>query len=98
MLIQLHDPSKRHSYMRSVRIDSSMTFKEYALKATHNLNVNIPEEAFRSELVQSYIRQIDQVVTFYSLRLLVAPLVEMFILLDYQQFLEEHCGVRRTYL
>lgn len=75
-----------------------MTFKEYALKATRELDVNIPVEAFESDLAQSCLQQLDQVTLFYSLRLLVAPLVEMFILLDYQQYLEEHPQVKRTFL
>jgi len=75
-----------------------MTFKEYVLKATRGLEVNIPVEALESELVQSYLQQMDQVVTFYSLRLLVAPLVEMFILLDYLMFVEQHPQVSQAYL
>ena len=84
--------------MRSVKIDSQMGFKEYSLKAIRGLDVNIPEDMFDSESMQPYLNQLDRVVIFYALRLLMAPLVELFILLDYQQYLNEHCEVKHTYL
>lgn len=84
--------------MRSVKIDSTMNFEEYAHKATRGLDVNIPPEAYRSKWIEPYLNELDRVVVFYALRLLIAPLVELFILLDYQQYLSEHSHVKGTYL
>lgn len=84
--------------MRSVKINSEMIFKEYVAKATRDLDINIPDDVFDSFLVTNCLEQIDRVIIFYSLRLLVAPIVEYFILLDYQQYLSEHCQVKNTYL
>lgn len=75
-----------------------MTFAEYVAKATRDLEIHIPEAALKSELVRDCVKQIDRVVIFYSLRLLVAPIVEQFILMDYQQYLSEQPGVKRTHL
>lgn len=98
LLIDRFDPQKKHTGMRSVKIEPTMNFREYALKATRGLNVNIPEEMYESALVQPYLQQLERVVVFYSLRLLVGPLVEMFLLLDFQQYLSEQKGVKGAYL
>lgn len=87
--------------MRSVRIDSTMNFKEYALKATRNGNeirANIPEKELECDEVQELLKDCDRVVIYYSLRMLVAPIVEALILLDYEHFIAEQCGVKRTYV
>lgn len=99
MLVSKFDPEKRHKGMRAVKIDSDMTFQAYAQKATRNMHVNIPDEMFSDPvLVEPCLEQLERAVIFYSLRLLVAPLVEMFILLDFEQYLCEHSQVAATYL
>lgn len=97
-LINKFCPEKRHTAMRSVRISQQTSFKEYGLKATRDLNLQIPNEIYESEFVQPLLNEIDQVVLFYSLRLLIAPIVELFILMDYQQYLNERQDVKATYL
>ena len=84
--------------MRSVKIDKSTSFRDYVGKAIRGLGFDIPDEALECDLVKKWLEQLDRVVIYYSLRLLVAPLVELFILLDYQQYLSEQIGVKRTYL
>ncbi|KAK5637729.1 hypothetical protein RI129_000093 [Pyrocoelia pectoralis] len=100
-LILKHDPSKKHTGMRSVRIDSSMGFKQYGLKASRNgdtIWANIPDDGFDSEEIQPMLEECDRVVLYYSLRMLVAPIVEALILLDYEHYLAEQTGVKSTYV
>lgn len=100
-LILKHDPEKKHTGMRSVRINSKMDFKQYALKASRNgdtIWANIPDDGFESEEILPMLEECDRVVLYYSLRMLVAPIVEALILLDYEHYLAEQTGVKNTYV
>lgn len=98
LLIARYDPTKRHSAMRNVRITPNMTFQEYIQVATKDLDIRIPQEALDSQLVRECMQNVDRVVIFYCLRLLVAPLIEMLILLDYQQFVSENPVIKHVEL
>ncbi len=99
LLVSRFDPEKRHQGMRSVKIDFDMSFEEYARRATRDLQVNIPPEALADPvLVGPCLRQLELPVIFYAVRQLVAPLVELLLLLDFEQYLAEHSQVAATYL
>lgn len=83
----------RHKPLKKVRIDQNMTFKEYSLKALNGLDVGIPDEELDSDFVTQCLEDQKKVLIFYSLRLLIAPLVETLILLDFVGYLRER-GVR----
>jgi len=89
-LIERHQPNMRHTPMKSVRIDTDMTFLEYYHKAVRGMNIHIPEEELDSEYVKSCLAQFKRVLVFYSLRLLIAPLIESLILLDFISYLREN--------
>ena len=84
--------------MRNVKITTEITFKEYVAKATKGLDISIPESIFESNEINDFINQTDQVILFYSLRLLIAPLIELYILMDYRYYLCEQNPVKNTYL
>ncbi|XP_063221430.1 methyltransferase-like protein 25B [Bacillus rossius redtenbacheri] len=88
-IIVKHWPHLRHSGIRSIKHNNQMTFAQYCIAATERLNINIPVEDFSSEETLENLNQWKKVVTFYSLRLLLAPLVESIILLDRVQCLRE---------
>lgn len=50
----------------------------------------VPAEDLSSQQTQHYLRQHHRVVVFYTIRLLLAPLVETFILLDRAIYLDEY--------
>lgn len=61
----------------------------YCEVATSRLGIAIPDEDINSESTLKNLSEWKDVVRFYSLRLLLAPLVETIILLDRLIFLEE---------
>ncbi|KAH9413752.1 Ribosomal RNA adenine dimethylase domain-containing protein 1 [Dermatophagoides pteronyssinus] len=98
VLLERYAPEKRYQSMRNVKITTEITFKEYVTKATKGLNISIPESIFESNEINDFINQTDQVILFYSLRLLIAPLIELYILMDYRHYLCEQNPVKNTYL
>lgn len=84
--------------MKNVKVHSKMTFEQYVEKAIKGLNICIPDAAFQSNSLQLNLNQIDRVFIFYSLRLLIAPIVELFILLDYGQYLREQAQIKKIHL
>jgi hypothetical protein len=79
----------RHKALKSVKIFADMSFSEYFDKAVRGLNVSIPRSELESEYVNKCLAQLKRVLIFYSLRLLIAPLVESLILLDFISYLRE---------
>lgn len=92
-LIARHEPSMRHKPLRRVRIDEKTTFKDYCLKALNGLDIRIPEHELDSAFVSKCLEEQKKVLIFYSLRLLIAPLVESLILCDFLNYLRER-GIR----
>lgn len=67
-----------------------MKIFRYAKKALSKVSCVIPEEFYSCPDVQACLDKWKEVLVFYSLRLLIAPVVESLILLDRMLFLHEH--------
>lgn len=61
----------------------------YCNKAVVKLGIRIKDESARSESAQKNLTQWGRVVKFYTLRLMLAPLMETVILLDRLLYLQE---------
>ncbi|XP_072394827.1 methyltransferase-like protein 25B [Diabrotica undecimpunctata] len=76
------DPRLKHSIVGSVKCSNNLTFVDYVKKICDNNNLpNLPDEKviFYEDFINTTWRK---VVSFYSIRLLLAPFVENIILLD----------------
>ena len=97
LLIHETDPSLRHSALKSVPKCHTISFQEYAEKATKDLNINFDfKSATIKERIDLHLNEWWNVVVYYSLRLFFAPLIETVILLDRCLFLLEqghHSGL-----
>ncbi|KAK3887915.1 hypothetical protein Pcinc_007998 [Petrolisthes cinctipes] len=90
ILVQ-HWPHHYHAGLRSVNRAHKMDFPKYATEAVSRLSdVNLPENDLSSYQTQHNLTRWMQVVVYYSLRLLLAPVVETVILLDRLLFLHEN--------
>lgn len=91
------NPELKHSGLKSVKYQNGLTFSEYVMRTCENLNIEISEEDLNSVFVQKNIEKWKKVVIFYTLRLILAPLVESVLLNDRQLYLMEEgcfCDVR----
>lgn len=85
----------RHSAVGNVKYESGLSFREYCSKATKKYDLTFCPtdlEVYESLVEGTWV----QVVKFYSLRLLLAPLVESIILYDRLFYLKEtqsHCDI-----
>lgn len=76
-----------------------MTFAEYVTAATKGTNINIAADVIHNSAALSRcLGSLPRAAIFYALRLLLAPIVELYILLDYQHFLMEHQFVQHLHL
>jgi len=77
-------PDLRHRGLKTVKNSYSLPFEEYVLKATDGLNVNFEMKDLTEDDkdIRSKQDQWWRVVSFYTLRLLFAPLIETLVLLD----------------
>lgn len=89
------DQKFRHTILKTVARAHKLPFAEYVNKATAGLVANEELEPFSQEFLDS--REITQklerwweVVTFYTLRLALAPVIETVILLDRCLYLYEN--------
>ena len=83
LLIQETNPKLKHSALKSVPRCHTITFQEYALKATKQLKINFDFENEKiKERITCHLKEWWKVVVYYSLRLLFAPIIETVILLD----------------
>ncbi|XP_046387278.1 methyltransferase-like protein 25B [Ischnura elegans] len=80
-------PMFRRRGLKSIKYDENLQFPDYARKVLSAANLIPPEEDILSEETNECLRCWKQVVCFYSLRLMFAPLVETLILLDRCLFL-----------
>lgn len=90
-------PEKRHSGLRNVRYDETLSFREYCKKAVSGLGIDIPSEDIDSQETKQMLRDWKRVVIFYLLRLALSPFIESVILYDRQLFLIENgcqCDVK----
>jgi hypothetical protein len=83
------DPGLRHSILKTVARAHSLPFKEYALKATSKLSVQIDPQEFDTQQIHKELSAWWEVVTYYTIRLALAPVLETVILLDRCVYLYE---------
>lgn len=81
-LIINRSPSMYHSQVNSVKCTEGLKFAEYCSKATMNLGIELSRNEMNSLEIRNYLEDWRNVVVFYSLRLMIAPLVENIIMLD----------------
>lgn len=83
------NPKLKHSAVTSIKFSDKLTFKEYCSKAFERFNITMSDD-----IIFSFEQLINDtwhnVVVFYSIRLLFAPLIETIILLDRILFLQEN--------
>lgn len=89
-LIVKYHPSMKHTGLGGVKNYEKMSFSEYAVKALKGKGMDIPEEEFSSAEVDCFLEDWKKVTVVYSLRLLVAPVLESLILLDRMFYLYEN--------
>lgn len=84
-------PERKHSGLRSIK--RLTTFRDYCHQAvSHMDDVIIPECDIDSSNTVRHLDRWKQVVIFYTLRLMLAPIVESVILYDRLLYLLEHGG------
>ncbi|XP_045611979.2 methyltransferase-like protein 25B isoform X1 [Procambarus clarkii] len=89
-IIMKYWPHHRHAGLRSVNHAHKMEFSQYAVEAVSRLRgIEIPRGDLTSAKTKHNLARWMQVVIFYSLRLLLAPVVESVVLLDRLLFLYE---------
>ncbi|CAH0727599.1 unnamed protein product, partial [Brenthis ino] len=85
LLIQM-DPTLKHMPIRSVKHTQNMTFESYCTAALEKLSY----QTLYDENIEEDLKQWKRVVVLYTLRLMLAPLVETVILLDRMLYILEH--------
>ncbi|XP_046642019.1 methyltransferase-like protein 25B isoform X2 [Daphnia pulicaria] len=93
LLIKLEPPLQRAG-LRSVKNAHLLPFEEYTRKALDKMDVKLDFSDLSSEHVHSCLKQWKRVVMFYSLRLMLAPVIETVVQLDRLLYLAEQgwCG------
>ena len=81
-------PDLKHSSLQKVPQSHLRPFAEYAVKATERLMLDLNLEE-NQDLIENLSGQWWNVVTFYSLRLVLAPVIETVVLLDRVLSLQE---------
>lgn len=75
-------PALKHSGLKSIKHSKELTFLDYCIKATSDLNIEISVNDIFSADVENDLKCWKKVVIFYTLRLVLASLVESVILCD----------------
>lgn len=99
-LIVKHWPEKRHSGLRNVRYDETLTFSQYCERAVFGLGLDIPEEDLNAKETRTRLCEWKRVVIFYLLRLALSPFIESVLLYDRQLLLMENgckCDVKAVF-
>lgn len=84
LLLARHFPAFRRSDLSKVRHFERLNFGEYVLQATRRLPIQIDAKVLADPVVTGKERDHMQVVAFYILRVLMAPVLETFVQLDRQ--------------
>ncbi|XP_066465189.1 methyltransferase-like protein 25B isoform X2 [Eleutherodactylus coqui] len=95
MVIRGIEPTMKRAGVQTIKNAQKLPFKEYAKQGLQRVGLD-PDAPFSHILVEDMLAQHQKVVVFFSLALLLAPLVETLILLDRMIFLQEqglHCEV-----
>uniref|UniRef100_A0A182QV05 Methyltransferase domain-containing protein n=1 Tax=Anopheles farauti TaxID=69004 RepID=A0A182QV05_9DIPT len=82
-------PDLRHAGLKSGIKATDVSFEEYCERAVAGLGIVIPREETHSDQTRHNLDHWEEVVKFYTLRLMFAPLVETIILYDRLLFLLE---------
>lgn len=78
-----HDPTLRRRGLKSVKQKDGLSFQEYARIVTENLpSVNVTNDELSDPQIVRDLTEWKKVVIVYTLRLLLAPLLETIILHD----------------
>ncbi|XP_054043798.1 LOW QUALITY PROTEIN: methyltransferase-like protein 25B [Rissa tridactyla] len=88
-LIRAADPSKKHPGVQTVKKAHALSFPQYARLGLPRVGLDPAAVPLDSEAVGAMLEQQHKVVAFFSLTLLLAPLVETLILLDRLLYLRE---------
>ncbi|CAB3256270.1 unnamed protein product [Arctia plantaginis] len=99
ILVEL-DPKLRHAPVRSIKHSDAMTFEEYCALAVERLNLDLPKSPDVWSRGNSDLEQWRRVVVVYTLRLMLAPLVETVVLLDRMLYVIERgltCEIRPVF-
>nr|XP_025968608.1 protein RRNAD1 [Dromaius novaehollandiae] len=88
-LIRAADPGKKRLGVQTVNRAHALSFVEYARLGLPRVGLDPAALPLDSEAVRSMLRQQQRVVAFFSLVLLLVPLVETLILLDRLLYLRE---------
>lgn len=83
--------NQRHCGLGCVKHASSMTFAQYARKALEKFPLPMPDEDLDSPELELAMDEWRHVVVFYSLRLLLAPVIESLLLVDRMLYLWDRC-------
>ncbi|XP_044129665.1 protein RRNAD1 [Bufo gargarizans] len=89
------DPNMKRIGVQTIKNAHKLPFREYAKQGLQRVGL-VPDTPIDHTLVEDMLAQHQKVVAFFSLALLLAPLVETLILLDRMIFLQEqgfHCEV-----
>lgn len=81
-IISKYWPELKHVGLKSIKHSTGLTFSDYCSRATSHLRIVIPEDEIFSADVERDLRCWKKIVIFYTLRLMLAPLVESVILYD----------------
>ncbi|KAM9294549.1 methyltransferase-like protein 25B [Gastrophryne carolinensis] len=95
MVIRRLDPAIKRPGVQTIKRAHMLTFHEYAEQGLRRVGLEL-DAALDEAWVERMLSQQRNVVVFFSLALLLAPLVETLILLDRMIFLQEqgfHCDV-----
>uniref|UniRef100_A0A8D0DMZ2 Methyltransferase like 25B n=1 Tax=Salvator merianae TaxID=96440 RepID=A0A8D0DMZ2_SALMN len=87
-VIRSADPSKKRLGVQTINRAHLLTFEEYARLGLERVGLD-PSVALDAAALDAMLAQQQRVVAFFSLALLLAPLVETLLLLDRMIFLQE---------
>ncbi|XP_054662464.1 methyltransferase-like protein 25B isoform X2 [Grus americana] len=88
-LIRAADPGMKHPGVQTVKKAHALSFPQYARLGLPRVGLDPATVSLDSEAVGAMLDQQHKVVAFFSLTLLLAPLVETLILLDRLLYLRE---------
>ncbi|NXI38639.1 RRNAD protein, partial [Galbula dea] len=95
-LIREAAPKLRHPGVQTVKRAHGLSFRQYAQLGLPRVGLDPATIPLSSQAVEAMLEQQHKVVAFFSLTLLLAPLVETLILLDRLLYLREQgfqCGL-----
>uniref|UniRef100_L7LYT7 Putative rrna adenine n-6-methyltransferase n=1 Tax=Rhipicephalus pulchellus TaxID=72859 RepID=L7LYT7_RHIPC len=82
---------QRHCGLGSVKHAANLTFSQYARKALQKFPLPLPDEDLDLPELELAMNEWQRVVIFYSLRLLLAPVIESLLLVDRMLYLWDRC-------